>query len=126
MISALCLLLIHSFAAGPTGVLSWVAFFLCCLPFFLDMLLSLRTAYVQLFADPSDRPQSCTVTELSDANEENFLPVDSQGEQRRQQRMYEPSERLMPSALANIEPLNRLVTSNWRENAVSSANTTHK
>lgn len=40
--------------------------------------------------------------------------------------MFQPSERLMPSALANVEPINNLMTRNWKENAVDAKNSTIK
>lgn len=40
--------------------------------------------------------------------------------------MFEPSDRLMPDALARVEPLNNLLTRNWKENAVDSSNPTIK
>jgi len=40
--------------------------------------------------------------------------------------MYEPSERIMPDAIANIEPINNLLTGNWKENAFAQNNTPAK
>lgn len=40
--------------------------------------------------------------------------------------MYEPSDRLMPDAIAQIEPVNNLLTRNWKENAYAQGNSTAK
>ena len=40
--------------------------------------------------------------------------------------MSDPSELLVPNAIAQVEPLNNLVANNWRENAVDSRNSTVK
>jgi hypothetical protein len=54
------------------------------------------------------------------ANEENFLKMDDKPEADgppKEEPMFDPASRLMPSALAEIEPFNNLMTSNWKDNA---------
>ena len=40
--------------------------------------------------------------------------------------MVDPSKRILPSSLAEIEPLKNLLTSNWKDNASSTENSTSK
>jgi len=101
MITMVCLLLLSGVMGSSTGVFSFLGLFFCCLPFFLDLLISLRATYVRVF-DVPERPQACTVTELTPSNEENFLSADDCSSTRAatSASMHNPSERLVPSALA--------------------------
>ena len=63
--------------------------------------LKFENQYVRVF-DVPERPQACTVTELTPSNEENFLSADDCSSTRAatSASMHNPSERLVPSALA--------------------------
>lgn len=124
MITIVSMLLVNGFIGGPASILSWVAYFLCCLPFFADGLFSLYGAATRLISDAPQTEGSCTVEELSPAIEENFLGQNNATD--RQSDMLHPSDRLVPNAIASNEPLNNLVTSDWKENAVESNNSTTK
>ena len=51
-------------------------------------------------------------------NEEHFLSMNSkENDPTKVEDMYEPSDRLMPDAIASIEPINNLLSKNWKENA---------
>ena len=52
-------------------MLGWLAYMLCCMPFFTDMFISLHGAYDKLMGRGS-REGNCTVEEIS-PNEENFI-----------------------------------------------------
>lgn len=85
----------------------------------------MRSAFVQLTGEPN-LAQTCTVTELTPENEENFLSADSGISQQATQSMYNPSDRIVPDVIAQIEPINNLMTGNWKENAVATTNSTTK
>ena len=96
MITVLSVILINSFIGGPSNVISWVFYLLCTMPFFADMIFSVNNAFTTLTEEPSNRG-SCTVEELTPANEENFLNADVPS--RRQEEMYNPSDRLIPDSI---------------------------
>lgn len=60
------------------------------------------------------------MTELN--NEENFLPADRQDDSNK--RVIAPSERLIPAPLAAVEPINNLMTRDWKENGIDASNST--
>jgi len=117
MIAVICMALMSGFVGGPASFLGFFGYIMCILPFMADMLISMRGAYNALTQDP----QGATVEELvPNANEENFLREEDKPEANgppREEAMVDPATRLMPSALAEIEPFNNLMTSNWKENA---------
>ena len=124
MITALCVVLINSIISGPSHVISWVFYLLCTLPFFTDMLLSMNHAFRTLTEEP--RTSTCTIEELTPANEENFLNAEFSST-RRQEDMYNPSDRIVPETIQRCEPLNNIVTAQWKDNAVdASKNSTMK
>ena len=53
MISAIMAVLVNSFIGGPASIMSWLMYLLCFLPFFADWMLSMRSAFVQLTAEPN-------------------------------------------------------------------------
>ena len=108
-------------------MLGWLGYMLCCLPFFIDMFISLNTAWEKLTVGNSSSG-NCTVEEIS-PNEENFISQnhnESADSNNASANMVDPSDRLVPESIARIEPLNNLLTSNWKENAVSTSNTINK
>ena len=121
MILALCAVLGISMVTAPGSFVGTFGLVFCCMPFFLDLLMSMRGAYLNMTEGTTT---GATVEEVA-AIEENFISA-PENDDIREERMYEPSERLMPEALAQIEPINNLATSNWRDNAVDSSNTTEK
>ena len=64
MIFGLCMLLINSFLGGPAIVLSWIAYFALCMPFFADMIISVQGAYKKLTGE-EESASSATVEEIS-------------------------------------------------------------
>ena len=71
MITVVSTILLNGFIGGPTSMLGWLAYMLCCMPFFTDMFISLHGAYDKLMGRGS-REGNCTVEEIS-PNEENFI-----------------------------------------------------
>jgi len=70
MISMICMVLMSGFKKGPASFHGYFGFILCCLPFIIDMLISLRGAYRAM----SGETQGATVEEIKvNFNEENFL-----------------------------------------------------
>ena len=64
MIFGLCMLLINSFLGGPAMVLSWLAYFALCMPFFADMIISVQGAYKKITGE-DEVASSATVEEIS-------------------------------------------------------------
>ena len=127
MITVISTILLNGFLGGPSSMLGWLGYMFCCMPFFIDMFISLNTAYEKLMVRNSSSG-NCTVEEIS-PNEENFISQnhnESVNSNDAAASMVDPSDRLVPESIARIEPLNNLLTSNWKENAVSTSNTINK
>jgi len=124
MIMAIVVMLITSLTTGPSGFFSCLAYFACCLPFFADFGLSMGTTYSRITSG------GATVTEITPENEEAFISADGprqrQRESEEEKPMVSPSERVVPSVIREIEPVYNLLTSDWKENAVATGNTTAK
>ena len=126
MSMAVVVMLITSLAQGPTNFFSFLVYFACCMPFMADFGLSLGTTYARISGSPER--QGATVTELTPENEEAFIAADGprQRERDEERKMVDPSDRLVPPAVRDIEPVYNLITSDWKENAVASDNSTGK
>lgn len=125
MIMMVCLVLMQGMVTGPAIMMSMAAYSFCTMPFFADLLISIRQAFAKL---SDDEQSSCTVEEIS-ANEENFINMsghDPVRDQDQQENMVDASSRLIPDAVQQVTPLNNLLTNNWRENAVATTNTTER
>ena len=94
------MLLINSFLGGPTFVLSWLAYFALCMPFFADMIISMQGAYKKLNGE-EEMTSSATVEEISSNRDtliENDLPETMREETKED--YYDISDRLVPEPVA--------------------------
>ena len=100
MIFGLCMLLINSFVGGPTMVLSWLAYFAMCMPFFADMIISVQGAYKKLTGE-QEMTSSATVEEIP-SNRDTLIENDQPETMREETKedYFDPSDRLVPEALA--------------------------
>ena len=116
---------------GPASAIGYLGYAACSLPFVLDMLISLRGATNSLREEPVENT-GCTVEEINNPNQENFLSAEesyaANGAPRQQEEMLNPSSRLLPEVVAENDTLYNLTTSDWKENAAyeSQSNTTVK
>lgn len=88
-------LLIAGMYSGPTSILAVFFYVLCSLPFFGDMLISLRGAYNSM----AGTSEGATVEEIAE-NQEDFLPADQREEEdgpHREESCMDPSQRILPS-----------------------------
>lgn len=131
---AVAIMLLTSLAAGPTKLVPFLVFLACCMPFFADFGLSLGTTYARITSPPR-RSGGATVTEINDvaeltpANEEAFISADRATSSARtddSRGMIAPSDRLVPASVREVAPVYNLLTSDWKENAAASYNSTGK
>ena len=113
------LLMMGMTVGGPASAIGYLGYTLCCLPFLLDLMISLRGATQSMREEPEVTP-SCTVEEINNPNQENFLSAEQRQETEtrpRQEEMVDPSTRLLPEVIVNNDALYNLTTSDWKENA---------
>ena len=81
-------------------VLSWLAYFALCMPFFADMIISVQGAYKKLTGE-DEVASSATVEEIS-SNRDTLIENDQPETvvEETKEEYYDPSDRLMPEALA--------------------------
>ena len=106
---------------GPASALGYFGYIACCLPFALDLLISLRGAG-QSMRDEPEPTQGCTVEELNNPNQENFLSADESlaangPKAKKEEEMVEPSQTVLPEFVQESESLYNIATSDWKENA---------